>query len=315
MKIFITGASGFVGSHLLQELLDRNKDEVAILSRNPKASHRLNLISDLSKVTIIQGSLDDSRSYEDRLQLFSPDIIVNLAWDGVNSSDRNANSQWNNVTNLLDLMSVGSECGAKKFVGFGSQGEYGNLNKKVNESEHEKPTTLYGISKLSACRLGCIAASRMNMQFVWIRLFDPYGPKDNSSWFLPYIINELVKGRSPKITKAEQLWDYIYIDDVINAIVKIVDKDSIHGIFNLGSGSPIELKQIINKVKNLVGTNADVQFGAVPYREDQIMHLEADIGKISAKIDWVPRIGIDEGLKRTVDWFKTGSSMKDVQLW
>ena len=305
MKILITGSSGFVGSHLLQRLLERKKDEVAILLRNPGVSWRLALIPDLSDAHIIQGSLDEANSYKDKLKYFSPDIIVNLAWNGVKGVDRNSNSQWDNVANLLELVEIGHECGVKKFIGFGSQGEYGNLNKKISENDHERPTTSYGISKLAACHLGRVAASRLDIQFAWIRLFDPYGPKDGVTWFLPYIIKELLKGRNPKITKAQQLWDYIYIDDVIDAIVKIVDKDDIHGIFNLGSGQSIELKQIVNKVKNLINPNLNIQFGAVPYREDQIMHLESDIDKISNEIEWTPAVKIDEGLKKTIDWFKS----------
>jgi nucleoside-diphosphate-sugar epimerase len=305
MKIFITGSSGFVGSHLLQRLLRRGEDEVAILLRNPGVPWRLDSIPDLSNAHIIQGSLDEVNSYKDKLKYFSPDIIVNLAWDGVQGSNRNSNSQWDNVVNLLELIKIGHVCGVKKFIGFGSQGEYGNLNKKISENDYERPTTLYGISKLSACHLGKVVASQLGVKFVWIRLFDPYGPKDGSTWFLPYIIKELLEGRSPKITKAEQLWDYIYIDDAIDAIVKIIDKDDIHGIFNLGSGQSIELRKIINTVKNLINPNLDIQFGAVSYREDQIMHLESNINKISNEIEWTPSVEIDKGLKKTIDWLKS----------
>jgi UDP-glucose 4-epimerase len=312
MKIFITGSSGFVGSYLLQRLLERKKDKVAILLRNPGASWRLDLIPNFSNAHIIKGSLSEVNSYKDELKYFAPDIIVNLAWNGVKGVDRNSNLQWENVVNLLELIKIGHECGVAKFIGFGSQGEYGNLNKKISEIDCEKPTTSYGISKLSACHLGAIVANQLDIQFVWVRLFDPYGPKDNPTWFLPYIIKELLKGRSPKITKAEQLWDYIYIDDVIDAIVKIIDKDNISGTFNLGSGQSIELRQIINKVKNLINPNLDIQFGAVLYREDQIMHLESDIDKISKEIKWTPSIKIDEGLKKTVDWFKLNLDIKPV---
>ncbi len=312
MKIFITGASGFVGSNLLQRLLERKKDEVAILLRNPGISWRLDLIPNLSEVQIIQGSLDETSSYKDDLESFSPDIIINLAWNGVKGVDRNSDSQWGNVLNFLELIKIGHKCHVKKIIGFGSQGEYGNLNKKISESDHERPTTLYGISKLSACHLGEVIANQLGIQFVWVRLFDPYGPKDDPTWFLPYIIQELLKGESPEITKGEQLWDYIYIDDVVDAILKIIDKDKIYGIFNLGSGKSITLREIIDKVKNLINPDLDVQFGAVPYREDQIMHLEADIEKISNKIEWSPCVEIDEGLQRTVDWFKSDSDTRVI---
>jgi len=109
MKIFITGSSGFVGSHLLQRLLRRGEDEVAILLRNPETSWRLNSIHELSNAFIIKGSLNEVNSYKDKLKYFSPDIIVNLAWEGVQGSNRNSNSQWDNVHNLMELLKFGKE--------------------------------------------------------------------------------------------------------------------------------------------------------------------------------------------------------------
>jgi len=305
MNLLITGASGFVGSHLLQRVLDRGISKVSILLRDPENAWRLNTISKMLNVHIIHGSLNDPDTYKKQLKIFSPDMVVNLAWAGVEGSDRNSEEQWDNVFYMLELMKISYQCGAKRFIGFGSQGEYGNLNKKISEKDFEKPTTAYGLSKLSSYKLGKILAHRLGVQFIWVRLFDPYGPKDGSNWFLSYIIKELLEGRSPKITHAEQLWDYIYIDDVVDAILKLIEKDGIHGVFNLGSGKSIQLREIIEKIKKIMDVDIDIQYGAVPYREDQIMHLEADIEKISSQIDWVPMVGIDDGLEKTVNWWKS----------
>jgi len=305
VNLLITGASGFVGSHLLQRSLDKKVNKVAILLRNPERAWRLDTITKKQDVHIIHGSLNDSKTYKDELKKFSPDVIVNLAWNGVGGSDRNSENQWDNVSYMLEFLNISHQCGAKKFIGFGSQGEYGNLNKKISEKDFEKPTTAYGLSKLSAYKLGKNLAHSLGVQFIWVRLFDPYGPKDGPNWFLSYIIKEFLDGRSPETTLAEQLWDYIYIDDVIDAIFKLLECSNVEGVFNLGSGKPVKLKKIIEKIKIITGVDAKVQYGVVPYRKDQIMHLEANIEKISSQLDWEPIIGIDNGLKKTIDWWRS----------
>ena len=97
----------------------------------------------------------------------------------------------------------------------------------------------------------------------------------------------------------------IYIDDVTDAIIKVIDKKDIHGIFNLGSGKSIELRKIIHTVRNLINPNLHINYGAVPYREDQIMHLESNIDKITNEIEWRPSVEMDKGLIKTVDWLKS----------
>jgi len=305
MNLLITGASGFVGSHLLQRFLEKGISKVSILLRAPENAWRLNGILEMPNLYVIHGSLNSPETYKKKLKIFRPDVVVNLAWAGVEGGERNSEDQWNNVFYMLELLKISHQCGAKRFIGFGSQGEYGNLNNKISEKDFERPTTVYGQSKLSAFKLGKVLADRLGIEFVWIRLFDPYGPKDGSNWFLSYIIKELLEGRSPKITYAEQFWDYIYIDDVVDAIIKIINQENIYGVFNLGSGKSIQLSEIVEKIRKIIGTDIEIQYGLVPYREDQIMHLEANIKKISSQINWMPLVEIDDGLEKTVNWWKS----------
>ena len=303
MKILITGASGFVGSFLLNQLLEESKHEVALLLRNPLKSWRIKPL--LKDVFLIEGSLDDPQSYQSKLNSFKPDVLVHLAWDGVEGKDRNDSVQWKNVFNMLKLMEIANSAGVHTFVGLGSQAEYGLVSAQIDETRETKPTTLYGASKLAASSIGQMQANIYDMRFSWLRLFSSYGPMDHPNWLIPYLINSLLDGRSPNVTLAEQVWDYIHVRDVASAIGAIIDTDSASGVFNLGSGRAVSLKLIIEKIRDIINPLAIVNFGAIPYREDQVMHLEANIDLLSKETDWKPIVLLDNGLLETVDWWKS----------
>ena len=139
----------------------------------------------------------------------------------------------------------------------------------------------------------------------WLRLFSSYGPMDQQDWLIPYLINSLLKGESPNLTLAEQVWDYIHVADVASAIALMIDKPNVHGVFNLGSGNAVPLKSIIEKTRDLINPLTLLNFGAVPYREDQVMHLEANIDLLTNATGWRPIVDINEGLLETVNWWKS----------
>lgn len=303
MKVLITGASGFIGSFLLKQLIKEDKHEVAVILRDPLNAWRIN--SFLEHVYLIKGSLDDPESYRSQLSVFKPDVLIHLAWDGVESKRRNEAGQWRNVSNMLEFMEIAVSQDAHTFIGLGSQAEYGVVNARIDENEATKPTTLYGVSKLAACNIGQVMANISNIRFSWLRLFSSYGPMDQQDWLIPYLINSLLKGESPNLTLAEQVWDYIHVADVASAIALMIDKPNVHGVFNLGSGNAVPLKSIIEKTRDLINPLTLLNFGAVPYREDQVMHLEANIDLLTNATGWRPIVDINEGLLETVNWWKS----------
>jgi nucleoside-diphosphate-sugar epimerase len=174
----------------------------------------------------------------------------------------------------------------------------------VDESTPTRPSTLYGASKLATC----IAAQRLaevaQMRFAWLRLFSSYGPKDAPQWMIPYLIVALLHGESPKLTAGAQLWDYLYVEDAARAIVAVALERSASGVFNLGSGQAFPIRSIAERVRDRIDPKLSLDFGAVPYRADQVMHLEADIRRLRAATGWKPEVTIDDGLARTVDWYR-----------
>ncbi len=300
MRIFLTGASGFIGSFLLEQLAATDH-QVAVLLR--KGSNRARISRWLNRVQVVKGDLAATKLWEDELTRFGPETVIHLAWGGVLNSARNDASQSQNVEQTVGLVRLAHRAGAKTWIGLGSQAEYGPCNQRADESFPSNPTTLYGKAKLAACTQSRDLAAQLGLRFAWLRLFSSYGPGDDPSWLIPSLILKLQAGERPALTAGEQKWDYIYAGDTAEAVLQTALSPNAEGIFNLGSGQARPLREIIETVRDLVRPGAPLGFGEVPYRPDQVMFLEANIDRLKRLTGWSPRTPLTDGLKRTVAYY------------
>jgi len=301
MRILVTGATGFLGAHLLKQLSAEDVS-VAILIRPQSNRWRIEHL-DINFIKII-GDLKQPHIISDAIKNFAPDIVIHLAWSGVLSRYRNAQLQLDNLFNNLALLRIASEAGCRTWIGLGSQAEYGPLNTRIKEDAPTRPSTLYGITKLCTCLLSQYLCAQLNMRFVWLRLFSTYGPADNPSWLIPYVILTLLHGERPALTTGEQRWDYLYVEDAARAIWQVATNPAAQGIFNLGSGEAYTVRSIVERIRDIIDPSLPLGFGEVPHRPDQIMHLQADISRLERVTGWSPQVSLDEGLRRTVEWFQ-----------
>ncbi len=295
MRVLLTGASGFVGSHVLTGLLEQGIP-VAILLRNQSNTWRIQ--SDIDKVTIIREL--------PQISTFSPDTLINLAWYGVENKFRNDAKQITENLNFSQtLFDIVKETGIQSWIGVGSQAEYGPCNAITDEEAETLPTTLYGVAKLSAYHLLKVLCQTHKIRFAWLRIFSSYGPKDNPDWFIPYLIKQLLKGQTPQLTKGEQLWDYIYVKDAANAIIKVAKDLTATGPFNLGSGTVSTVKYLAETIRDRINPALPIEFGAIPYRPDQVMHLQANVNRLKKLVGWYPSVSLEQGIEETIAWCKT----------
>jgi UDP-glucose 4-epimerase len=299
MRIAVTGASGFVGAFTVEHLVARGHD-VAVLLR-PGTSHwRLEGI--LDRVTVVEGSLDRIQDLRPRLAQFQPDTLLHLAWRGVSNQERNSPVQARNVVDIVDLVGLCGELGIKTFIGAGSQAEYGPYERAILEQDVTRPTTLYGKAKVAACEMAGQIAAASGMRFAWLRIFSTYGPKHEDFWIFPSVIRTLRSGQRMPLTAGEQLWGFLHVRDAAAGIRTVVEDEKARGIFNLGSPDAPRLKDTIIMLRDLVNPSAELGFGDVPYRSDQVMVLKADISRLAA-LGWKPAIDLACGLKEMAVWY------------
>jgi nucleoside-diphosphate-sugar epimerase len=301
MRVLVTGATGFLGAHLLRRLSGEDVT-VAILVRPQSDRWR---IRDLCKNFVeIVGDLRYPQDITKAVKVFSPDIVIHLAWSGVLNLYRNDLLQLDNISYSMSLLRIAYEAGCRTWIGLGSQAEYGPLNMRITEDSPTQPSTLYGAAKLCTYLLSKYLCAHFNMRFVWLRLFSAYGPMDDPGWMIPSLILTLLRGERPALTEGVQRWDYLYVTDVADAIFLTMITPNALGVFNLGSGKTYSIRSIAEQIRDLIDPDLPLGFGEIPYRPDQVMHLEADISRLRQATGWTPQINLQEGLRQTVEWFK-----------
>jgi nucleoside-diphosphate-sugar epimerase len=136
-------------------------------------------------------------------------------------------------------------------------------------------------------------------------VFSTYGPLEDLSWMIPYLIRTLLRRERPSLTACEQQWDYLFGPDAADAIWSVAKTTTATGVFNFGSGRANSLRKIVETLRDAIDPNLPLGIGEVPYRPDQVMHLEADIARLTRATGWTPATSLEEGLKQTVAWHKT----------
>jgi nucleoside-diphosphate-sugar epimerase len=302
MRCLVTGASGFLGSHLTRELVRRGHI-VTILLR--PTSKTLLIDNYLGAVRVVYGEMQNLSGLKKALDSEPVDAAFHLAWYGVTAKDRNDSRQiTHNVKGSLDLWEILHQSGCSTWIGLGSQAEYGPHAGVLREDTVTNPKTAYGVAKLAVGQLTQQLCTLADMRYIWLRLLSAYGPGDDENHMIPSMIRALMAGQKPRVTAGEQLWDYIYVTDAVEAFCALLES-SASGVLNVGSGSATPLRKTMELLRDRIDPNLEIGFGEIPYATDQVMHLEADISRLRAATGWEPKVSLEEGLRRTVEWYKT----------
>ena len=273
MIFLITGSTGMIGLSLTKYLLKLNHKVIMFVRENSK---KLDLIPNNENVTIVECNLENLHKCNIDIKA---DYFIHLGWDKTfGSNARNdVDTQLDNIKYCLDACRLAKKIGCKKFVGIGSQAEYGLHDEKLTINTSCNPITGYGIAKYAASKFSRILCEQLDMEFNWVRILSVYGEYDNPNTLISYVIDCLKKGISPKVTKCEQIWDYISADEAAKIIYKIAT-DGKNGVtYPLGSGRAVKLKDYLEELKNKINPNIKINYGAKSYQDNQVMYLVADM--------------------------------------
>lgn len=298
-RCLVTGASGVVGSAVVRLLVERGQ-RVAAMVRPHGNRSRLDDVAD--HVEFIEATLECLENAASAIERFRSQMVFHLAWYGSDRASRNSPAQMaTNVPGSLKLLDQVLRAGAGCWVGVGSQAEYGPQPGRLEESLTPRPADAYGLAKL---RVGDVSRARCQsagVRAVWLRLLATYGPADDDRHLIPYVIRTLLAGETPRLSAGTQAWDYLYVDDAAEAIVAAAFSNA-SGVFNLASGSAWTVRQITTFLRDVISPGAALEFGqAAPDS------LETDISRIVETIGWKPRTSLEDGLRRTVEWYRARS--------
>lgn len=272
MTFVLTGSTGMIGLALTNYLLKLNHNIILFIREN---STKKMLIPINGKIKIIECDLNNLKNYVPNEKA---DYFIHLGWDKTFGSERdNVDVQVDNINYTLEACRLAKRFCCKKFIGIGSQAEYGLHNEPLGIETCCNPITGYGIAKYTAGKLSNILCHQLGIEFNWIRVLSVYGKHDNPNTLISYVTRCLESNVSPNVTKCEQTWDYISADEAAKIIYKIAI-DGKNGItYPLGSGRAIKLKNYLEELKNKINPNIKINYGAKKYQDNQVMYLVADM--------------------------------------
>lgn len=310
MRPLVLGSSGFLGSWTVRALRADGLHPM-VLVRPGSDDWRLDGV-DLRERVIAPpadwpGLIADLR----------PDVVIGLDWAGVGGADKNDPSQWANLDRLEQILGAVSASSVSRFVGVGSQAEYGPREGLIREDDQEAPVTEYGKAKRAARDLVEQTLAPTSTEWVWARVFSTYGPLDHPYWLLPGVAGHLMRGEPVPLTLGLQRWSYLHGADAGRAFSTLARAARVTGVVHVGSPRTPRLRDVVEQFAGHFRSEPDLQFGAVPYGPSPVLHLEPDLAKL-AGLGWEERVGLEDGLAQTAAWWQgvrlpdpllTGSSL------
>jgi len=308
--VFITGATGFVGSHLTRRLV-REGFDVHILIRSKSNISRLENID--NNITKHYCDLGNYENLKNILVLIKPIGIFHLAasviTSGVRDNDQDVLNS--NFLGTMNLINASNDINYSFFINTGTFLSYGIKSKAVKELDVCEPPELYSLVKLGGELYGQAIAREKNKPIVSFRLFTPYGPDMKQNSLVSSVVKNALKGDKINLTEATVTRDFIFIEDVVNLYMEAMGKCQKNKgeIFNVGSGTKTNLKQFLDYVLKLSHSESTVQWNTFPpvFYDNGIW--EADMGKTFSHFNWRPNHTLEEGLKKTIDWMNKNNKV------
>ena len=312
-RAYITGATGAIGMALTAKLLKENVNVTVFLRKGSGRNERFNLFAEeqsAGRLKIVYLDLDELNVYCTREHHESrhDDVFYHLGWSGTFGAARNDRKrQQDNIEYTLDAVKLAGRLGCGRFVGAGSQAEYGRPDGVLTPDTPAVPENEYGKAKLEAGIKSRELCERLGIMHCWVRILSVYGPYDGDDTMIMSTIRKLILGQEVPLTEGIQLWDYLYSGDAADAMYRIGELTYTNKskLYCLGSGEVRPLKEYIIKLCKQAGADESLlKFGAVAYTQTQVMRLEADIHALTEDTGFRARTAFEDGIKKTIDWRK-----------
>ena len=300
MKVLITGATGFIGSHVARLLLKEGSDIYAVTRENSNLWRIKDIVSNLNLLPCDLLAFDQLNNYLEKIR---PELCIHLAWYAVPGKYLTAPDNITLLNGSLSLASRLAELGCEQFIGIGTCFEYDTTLGYLSENSITQPRSLYAASKLALQLVLEQLANSTGMQVAWLRLFYQYGAFEDEQRLVPSVICALLRNQTVKLTPGEQIRDFLHIEDVVAAIWAVA-QSQVSGVVNVGSGKPIAVKDIANMIGTLLDRRELIALGAIPYYSSDPMFICANNQKLRDKTTWIPQYTLEQGLCETIDWWK-----------
>jgi UDP-glucuronate 4-epimerase len=312
MKVLLTGGAGFIGSHLAERLLARGEDLTIVDNLNPAYDpevkrNNLRAVRAHWEFRFHETDILDDRSMDSIFEQVRPDKVIHLAaYAGVRPS-----LEWParycdvNVTGTAKLLALSQRYQIKNFVFGSSSSVYGDTDKVPFREDDpiNTPASPYAATKRAGELLCYSFHHNSGMNISCLRFFTVYGPRQRPDMAIHKFARLMARGATvPVYAYGESARDYTYVSDIVAGILSALDRNYPFEIFNLGSDQPVKLAALVGVMERALGLTASTE--RLPQQPGDVTVTWADISKAKEKLDYRPRVSVDDGISRFVNWFR-----------
>lgn len=294
--VIVTGASGFIGRHCIPLLIQQGYEVHALTSReNPMRDQVVSWHTiDLLKPDQVRTAIES----------ICPTHLLHFAWYTTPGKYWSARENLPWLQASLNLVQEFSSAGGERIVGAGTCAEYdwrfGYCSEHITPIS---PQSLYGITKHSFHEISQEVLKTTRTSIAWGRIFFLYGPYENPSRLVPSIINALLHAKSAPCTTGNQIRDYLFVEDVADAFVRLLGS-KVNGPINIASGKPVSVREIIGLIGTKTGHEELIGYGQLPISPSEAPFIVADNRRLVNEVGWRQHYDMDKGLDKTISWWK-----------
>ncbi len=306
-KIVVTGATSMIGVALIEEAIKNHVKVLAIVRENSKRLERLPKSELLQVLPCDIEKLNSLPQIEDTY-----DIFYHFAWNYTDKNGRNDSVlQTKNIITTLDAVNLAHELKCRKFIGAGSQAEYGKVQGIISPDTHTNPEVPYGIAKYAAGQLSKKLCEQYGMDYVWGRIFSVYGCFDNEGTMLNYAIDQFIQGKNAEFSAATQMWNYLNEHDAGRAFYLLGKTKNAKGIYCIAHPQSKPLKNYITELREIFGDSAECSFAQ--FNAD-VVGLNADVSKLKNDTGFCPQISFTDGMKKLIEYHRSHQKKEGINL-
>lgn len=315
--VIVTGGTGVTGNALIRYLLHRNIEVTTIVR---PGSRRLALLPENPLLHVVQCQMGELGRLKEELPGGDYQAFFHLAWEGSHGIEKadsrnRMDLQLDNIRFVLEAEELCRAAACSVFLVTGSQAEYGICDCMVDENTPCNPENGYGAAKVCARQMVEILCRQHGIRFIWARLFSVYGPYDGTRSMIDSALLELFKGESPKYTQGFQMWNYLYSMDAARALALLALGNAEDGVYCVASPESLPLREYIKMLHEVVAPDVKPLFGEIPYKNDRMVQLTVDTGKLRHATGFQPEYSFSQGVKAVCDWYReTNGALRNGEL-
>lgn len=305
-RVLVTGAAGFIGSHLTRRLVTEGA-EVHALTMDVSSMYPVRLLDLRDAITLHEGNLTDRSAMDALAKQVRPNIIFHLAaYTHVGKSwQRVDECVQSNVQGTVNLLQAMEGIGYDRFINTGTSEIYGDIEVPFREDAQVNPNSPYSVSKYAAERFCRMFHQGHGWPIVLVRPFNAYGPAQSPDRIVPETIVRALRRQELKTTSGRQTREFNYVEDLAEGFVRLATTPDIEGqLFNLGCGEDVAIRDVVTVILDLMGNPIEAQIGALADRPTEIWRMFCDNTRAREILGWSPEHSLTDGLKKTIEWYR-----------